>query len=96
MRERSRRTFSASCQNAMAVETAMRGHQTMLWMGISLMTGAICLGAPEPQLSKVGQAVLSVEVNRGLDGVPMVLIPAGPFTIREVTMVSQASVLNIP
>lgn len=59
----------------------MRGQHTMLWMGISLMTGAICLRAAEPQLSKVGQTVLSVEVNRGLDGAPIVFIPAGPFTM---------------
>jgi sulfatase modifying factor 1 len=63
------------------METAMRGHQTMVWIGISLMTGAICLGAAEPQPSKVEQAVSSVEASRGLDGAPMVFIPAGPFTM---------------
>ena len=59
----------------------MRGQQTMLWIGISLVTGVVCLGAAEPQPSKGGQAVLSVEASRGLDGAPMVLIPAGPFTM---------------
>ena len=51
----------------------MRGQQTMLWTGISLMTGVVCLGATEPQPSKGGQAVLSVEASRGLDGALMVL-----------------------
>ena len=59
----------------------MRGQQTILWIGISLMTEVVCFGAAEPQLSKGGQAVLSVEASRGLDGAPMVLIPAGPFTV---------------
>ncbi len=59
----------------------MRGQQTMLWTGISLVTGLVCLGAAEPQPSKGGQAVLSAEASRGRDGAPMVLIPAGPFTM---------------
>ena len=59
----------------------MRGQQTMLWTGISLLTGLVCLGAVEPQPSKSGQAVLSAEASGGLDGAPMVLIPAGPFTM---------------
>jgi formylglycine-generating enzyme required for sulfatase activity len=63
------------------METAMRGQQTILWIGISFMTGVVGLGAAEPQPSKGGQAVLSVEASRGLDGAPMVLIPAGPFTV---------------
>ncbi|MBC7839386.1 MAG: hypothetical protein H7Y39_12185 [Nitrospiraceae bacterium] len=62
----------------------MRRQQTILWAGISVMTGAICLGAAEPQHSKAGQAGSSIEASRGLDGAPMVLIPAGPFT-RGVT-----------
>jgi hypothetical protein len=45
------------------------------------MTGAICLGAAEPQLPKIEQAVSSGLENRGLDGAPMVLVPAGPFTM---------------
>ena len=59
----------------------MRGRQTMLWTGISLVTGVVCLGAAEPQPSKGGQVVLSVEASRGRDGAPMTLIPAGPFTM---------------
>jgi formylglycine-generating enzyme len=48
---------------------------------MSLMTGATCLSATAPQSSKVGQAVSSVEVGRGLNGVLMVLTPAGSFTM---------------
>jgi formylglycine-generating enzyme required for sulfatase activity len=55
--------------------------QTILWISMSLMTGVTCLSATEPQSSKVGQAVSSAEVGRGLDGAPMVLIPAGSFTM---------------
>lgn len=60
---------------------AMGVQQTILWIAMSLMTGATCLGATEPQPSNVGQAVSSVEVGRVLDGAPMVLIPAGFFTM---------------
>jgi len=63
------------------MERAMPGQQKMSWIGISLVTGIICLGAAEPQPSNDGQAVLSVEAGRGRDGAPMVLIPAGPFTM---------------
>ena len=59
----------------------MRGRRSMLWIVISLVAGVVCLGAVEPQPSKGGQAVSSVEAGRGLDGAPMVLIPAGPFTM---------------
>src|SRR6185295_14096402 len=65
----------------MGMETAMRKRRSMLGAAISLVTGVVCLGAAEPQLSKGGQAVSSVEAGRGLDGAPMVLIPAGPFTM---------------
>ena len=58
----------------------MRGQQMMLWTGISLVTGVLCLGAAEPQPSKGRQAV-SAEAGRGRDGAPMILIPAGPFTM---------------
>ena len=37
--------------------------------------------AAEPQHSKVGPGVPSVGARQGLDGAPMVLIPAGPFTM---------------
>lgn len=59
----------------------MRVQQTILWTGISVMTGVICLGAAEPQHSKVGPDVPSVGARQGLDGGPMVLIPAGSFTM---------------
>ena len=37
--------------------------------------------AAEPQHSKAGPVVPSVDASQGLDGAPMVLIPAGPFTM---------------
>jgi formylglycine-generating enzyme required for sulfatase activity len=45
------------------------------------MTGVVCLAAAGPEPLKSGQALLSAEVGLGLDGAPMVLIPAGPFTM---------------
>lgn len=59
----------------------MRGQQTILWTGISVMVGVICLGAAEQQHSRVEPDVPSVGERQGLDGAPMVLIPAGPFTM---------------
>ena len=59
----------------------MRRQQMMLWSGISLVTGALCFGAAEPPPVKSGQVVSSGEAGRGRDGAPMVLIPAGPFTM---------------
>ncbi len=56
----------------------MNGQQMMVWAGLSLVAGILCLGAAEPQSSKGGQ-VLSPAVGRGGDGAPMILIPAGPF-----------------
>ena len=38
----------------------MRRQQTILRTGISVMTGAICLGAAEPQYLEVGPGVPSV------------------------------------
>ena len=58
----------------------MNGQRMMVWAGLSLMAGALCLGAAEPQSSKGGQN-LSSEAGRGRDGAPMILIPAGPFTM---------------
>ena len=55
--------------------------QTILWTGISVIIGVICLGAVAPQYLKAGQAGSSIEASRGLDGAPMVMIPAGPFTM---------------
>ena len=55
--------------------------QTILWTGISVIIGGICLGAVAPQRSKAGQAGSSIEASRGLDGAPMVMIPAGSFTM---------------
>ena len=59
----------------------MNDQQLILRTGVSLMMGLVCLGAAEPQLLSGGQAVSSVEASRGVDGAPMVLIPAGPFTM---------------
>ena len=56
----------------------MNGQQMMIWAGMSLVAGILCLGAAEPQSSKGGQ-VLSPAVGRGGDGAPMILIPAGPY-----------------
>jgi sulfatase modifying factor 1 len=56
----------------------MNGQQMMVWAGLSLMAGILCLGAAEPQSSK-GRQVLSPAVGRGGDGAPMILIPAGPY-----------------
>ncbi|MDP1769719.1 MAG: formylglycine-generating enzyme family protein [Nitrospirota bacterium] len=58
----------------------MNGQQMMVWAGLSLLAGALCFGAAEPQSSKGGQT-LSSEVGRGRDGAPMMRIPAGPFTM---------------
>ena len=41
----------------------MRRQQPILWAGISVMTGAICLGAAEPQHLKVGPGVPSVDAR---------------------------------
>jgi len=53
----------------------------MLWTGIGLVAGVVCLGAAEPQPSKGGKAMLSAESSRGRDGAPMVFIASGPFTM---------------
>ncbi len=63
------------------MERATYIRQMILWTGISVIAGVICLGAAEPQHSKVGPSVLSVDASQGLDGAPMVMIPAGPFTM---------------
>ena len=55
--------------------------QMVLCVGVILMTGVVCLGATEPPSSNGGQTVVPVEESRGLDSAPMVLIPAGPFTM---------------
>jgi formylglycine-generating enzyme len=59
----------------------MPGQPTLLWTGVCLVTGVICLVMGNVQLSIGGQSVSSAEMSRGLDGAPMVLIPAGPFTM---------------
>ena len=59
----------------------MHERQLMWWVGLGLMTGMASLGAADPQSSKGGQAVSPVEIGRSLDSAPMVLIPAGPFTM---------------
>ncbi len=63
------------------MERATCVQQTILWTGISVIVGVICLGAAEPQHSKVGPGVSSVDGSQGLDGAPMVMIPAGLFTM---------------
>ncbi len=63
------------------MESATWVRQMILWTGISVIAGVICLGAAEPQHSKVGPSVLSVDASQGLDGAPMVMIPAGLFTM---------------
>jgi formylglycine-generating enzyme required for sulfatase activity len=63
------------------MERAMPIQQTILWTGISVIVGVICLGAVAPQYLKAGQAGSSIETSRNLDNAPMVLIPAGPFTM---------------
>lgn len=45
------------------------------------MIAVVCLGMVEPASSMDRQVPSSVEAGRGLDGAPMVLIPAGPFTM---------------
>jgi sulfatase modifying factor 1 len=63
------------------MERATCVQQTILWTGISVIAGVICLGAAEPQHAKVGQDLSSADVSQGLDGAPMVMIPAGVFTM---------------
>lgn len=63
------------------METAMNGQQVILRTGVSLLMGVVCLGVSQPQLLNGGQAVSAVEASRGVDGAPMILIPAGPFTM---------------
>ena len=65
----------------MLMEVAMRGQQTMLWTGIGLVAGVVCLGAAEPQPSKGGKAMSPAESSHARDGAPMVFIAAGPFTM---------------
>ena len=73
----------------------MRGRQTVLWTGIGLVGGVVCLGAEEPQPSKGGKAMLSAESSRGRDGAPMVFI-ASVHSPWVVTTALQTSGLNIP
>jgi sulfatase modifying factor 1 len=53
-----------------------------VWVLVCLWgTGTLAVGrAAEPQAGKDGQK-LSFEVTKGKDGAPMVLVPAGPFTM---------------
>ena len=54
----------------------------MWWMGIIFLIGsACCLAMAEPQSSEGSQPISSVEIVRGRDDAPMVLVPAGPFTM---------------
>ncbi|HSF67548.1 MAG TPA: SUMF1/EgtB/PvdO family nonheme iron enzyme [Nitrospiraceae bacterium] len=53
----------------------------MLWAGLSLVISVGNLGAAGQESVISGQAVSSAGVGSGWDGAPMVLIPAGPFTM---------------
>ena len=57
------------------------GKQTILWVGISLMTGGLCHGAGEQQPVKGGHIASLVEAGRGRDNAPMVFVASGPFTM---------------
>ena len=59
----------------------MNRRPMMLWTRVSLVIAVVCLGMVEPASSVDRQVPSSVEAGRGLDGAPMVLIPAGPFTM---------------
>jgi formylglycine-generating enzyme len=61
------------------MERATCVQQMVLWTGISVIAGVICLGAEELPHLKVGLGVSSVDASQSLDGAPMVMIPAGPF-----------------
>ncbi|HJS67572.1 MAG TPA: SUMF1/EgtB/PvdO family nonheme iron enzyme [Nitrospiraceae bacterium] len=60
---------------------AMYRQPMMLWTRVGLVIAIVCLGMVEPASAVDRPAVSSVEAGRGLDGAPMVLIPAGPFTM---------------
>jgi hypothetical protein len=60
---------------------AMGVQQTILWISMSVMTGVTCLGATEPQPSKVEPVTSSVEASRGVEWRTVVMSLAGPFTM---------------
>lgn len=58
----------------------MRGWQIVSGIGIALLSGVLVSAAAEPQTGTDGKTP-SLEIMKGQDGAPMVLIPAGPFTM---------------
>jgi sulfatase modifying factor 1 len=59
----------------------MRGLSLLVWTGMILMiSGTSALQAAEPPAAQNGQSS-TIETKKGQDGAPMVLIPAGPFTM---------------
>ncbi len=58
----------------------MRGWQIVSGIGLALLTGVIGSAAAAPQTS-TDWTIPSLEIMKGQDGAPMVLIPAGPFTM---------------
>src|SRR5574341_111116 len=62
----------------MTKEVAMRGQSLLVWAGFILVSGNFALQAAEPQATQNGMGT-AIEIKKGQDGAPMVLIPAGPF-----------------
>jgi len=58
----------------------MRGQSLLVSVGIMLVSGTFALQAAEPQATQNGKGP-AIELKKGQDGAPMVLIPAGPFTM---------------
>lgn len=56
----------------------MRGQSLLVWAGFILVSGTLALQAAEPQATQNGKGP-AIEIKKGQDGAPMVLIPAGPF-----------------
>jgi formylglycine-generating enzyme len=58
----------------------MRGLSLLVWAGFMLISGTSALQAAEPPAAQNSQSP-TIETKKGQDGAPMVLIPAGPFTM---------------
>lgn len=58
----------------------MRGLSLLMGAGFVLISGTSALQAAEPRATQNGQGPV-IETIKGQDGAPMVLIPAGPFTM---------------
>ncbi len=59
----------------------MRGRQVVQLIGVAMVLGTLSLGAAEPQAEKDGRTATGETKKKGPDGAPMILIPAGPFTM---------------